>query len=425
MKKLLCILLSIVMMILLAVPAFASSDYSDVDDGAWYSAAVGYMRENNLMNGTGDGKFSPNATLDRATMVTVLYRFAGEPETKDSTGFSDVPAGKWYSKAIAWAKESGIVTGYGSAFGPTDRLTREQMAAILWRYAGEPETVSSEEFADAGDISGWAKEAVAWARANKVISGVGDNRFDPNGSANRAQLAQVLMNGIESQVLTKPEPMPSPEPSENPDAVTGASQQTPALSPTAAPTAEPTPTPAPVTEKILIAYFSRAGENYSVGVVDEGNTAKFAKEIEVRLKASGKDVTLFEIVPSDPYPSGYEDTKTRATQEKNSDARPGIVGTVSDFDEYDTVFIGYPIWWGDLPMILHTFMERYDFSGKTVIPFNTHEGSGQSGTQSAIASKLSGATVKQGLAIRGSTAQNFTTYGQNAEVKNWLQSLGY
>ncbi len=104
-------------------------------------------------------------------------------------------------------------------------------------------------------------------------------------------------------------------------------------------------------------------------------------------------------------------------------SQTGVVNGIGN-GLYDTVFIGYPIWWGDLPMILHTFMERYDFAGKTVIPFNTHEGSGQSGTQSAIANKLSGATVLQGLAMRGSTAQALVCAGTDATVKNWLGGLG-
>ena len=154
------------------------------------------------------------------------------------------------------------------------------------------------------------------------------------------------------------------------------------------------------TGKILIAYFSRAEENYHVGVINEGNTAKFAREIAAQ---TGGD--LFEIVPTVPYPSGYNETLSIATEERNSGARPEIAKTVSNFQQYDTIFIGYPIWWGDLPMILHTFMESYDWSGKVVIPFCTHEGSGLSGTDSSIAS-VTGAQVLTAIDMRGSTAQN-------------------
>ena len=113
-----------------------------------------------------------------------------------------------------------------------------------------------------------------------------------------------------------------------------------------------------------------------------------------------------------------------ATNERQNSVRPAIKENVANFERYDTIFLGYPIWWGDLPMILHTFMENYDFTGKTVIPFNTHEGSGQAGTQSAITAKLPEATVRQGLAMRGSTAQALPCDGTNAAVQNWLDGLG-
>ena len=170
---------------------------------------------------------------------------------------------------------------------------------------------------------------------------------------------------------------------------------------------------------ILVAYFSRAGENYNVGTVSEGNTAKLAREIAVQ---TGGD--LFEIVPETAYPVSYEEMLDVATKERTNDERPAIQSTIENFDSYDTIFIGYPIWWGDLPMILHSFMESYDFTGKTVIPFNTHEGSGQAGTQSTIADKLSGAEVLQGLAMKGSTAQELSCDGTDATVKSWLDDLG-
>ena len=172
--------------------------------------------------------------------------------------------------------------------------------------------------------------------------------------------------------------------------------------------------------KTLIAYFSRTGENYNVGTITEGNTAKLAKEIAAQ--TSG---TLFEIEPVTAYPTVYNEMLTIATNERQSNARPEIKNKVENFEQYDTIFIGYPIWWGDLPMILHSFMESYDFTGKTVIPFNTHEGSGQAGTQSVITNKLSGATVLRGLAMQGSTAQKLSGDGGNASVKSWLEGLGF
>lgn len=170
--------------------------------------------------------------------------------------------------------------------------------------------------------------------------------------------------------------------------------------------------------KILIAYFSRSGENYNVGKVSEGNTAKLAKEIAMQ---TGGD--LFEIAPVTAYPVSYDEMLEIATRERSGDERPAIRDKIENFDEYEIVFIGYPIWWGDLPMIMHSFMEGYDFEGKTVVPFNTHEGSGQADTQSTIESKLPGTEVLQGFAMRGSDAQELACTGTDADVREWLEDL--
>ncbi|MBQ9197328.1 MAG: NAD(P)H-dependent oxidoreductase [Clostridia bacterium] len=169
---------------------------------------------------------------------------------------------------------------------------------------------------------------------------------------------------------------------------------------------------------VLVVYFSRAGENWSVGVIEEGNTTKLAKIIAEQTEAD-----LFEIVPEVPYPSDYDSTLAIATREKEEDARPAYLDDVENWAQYDTVFIGYPIWWGGVPCIISTFLESHDFSGKTVIPFNTHEGSGQGGTQQVIKGKLLGITVLQGLAVRGSQAQN-DAEGTTKDVNKWLNSLG-
>lgn len=169
---------------------------------------------------------------------------------------------------------------------------------------------------------------------------------------------------------------------------------------------------------VLVVYFSRAGENYSVGTIEEGNTAKMAKIIAEQIGAD-----LFAIEPETPYPESYEETKTIATAEKNKDIYPAYIGDVENWDRYDTVFIGYPIWWGGVPNIVFGFLDGHDFTGKTVIPFNTHEGSGQAGTQRDIESRLPGVTVLQGLAVRGSRAQNDAEV-TTQDVLNWLKGLG-
>ena len=169
---------------------------------------------------------------------------------------------------------------------------------------------------------------------------------------------------------------------------------------------------------VLVVYFSHAGENYNVGVIEEGNTAKMGKVIAEQL---GADV--FELVPVVPYPEDYDSCLDVATEEQRTDARPEYEGGIENWEQYDTVFIGYPIWWGEIPNIVYTFMEAYDFSGKTVIPFNTHEGSGQAHSQRDIEGLLTSATVLKGLAVRGTKAQNDAD-GTGTDVANWLKQIG-
>ena len=171
--------------------------------------------------------------------------------------------------------------------------------------------------------------------------------------------------------------------------------------------------------RVLVVYFSRTGENYTVGTISKGNTAIVADMIA---ENTGADV--FEIVPVTPYPDSYDECLEVATQEQRSNARPEYVGEVEGWEEYDTVFFGYPIWWGDLSMIAYTFLENHDWSGKTVIPFNTHEGSGQSGTQRTIEGLCSGATVLDGLAVRGNTAQNDSAATRKS-ITDWLGGMDF
>ena len=174
-------------------------------------------------------------------------------------------------------------------------------------------------------------------------------------------------------------------------------------------------------DKILIAYFSRADENYSVGTVDVGNTEIMAGFIKDYF---GRKADTFKIDPVKSYPTNYKECTEVATEEKNSNARPEFKNANSlNIDNYDLIFIGYPIWWGDVPMIINTFLEKYDFSNKTIIPFNTHEGSGNSGTFTTIKNKMSNAKVNtNGLAIRGAEARKETSRNT---VNNWLKDLGY
>lgn len=169
------------------------------------------------------------------------------------------------------------------------------------------------------------------------------------------------------------------------------------------------------TKNSVVVYFSRTGEQYGVGVIEKGNTAIVADMI---VEQTGSD--SFEILPkSDNYPMTYKELTDVAKKEQNQNARPEIKDTVQNFEQYDTIYLGYPIWWGDLPMICYTFLESYDFSGKTIIPFCTHAGSGSAGTQSKIQSAVPIATVKEVLAIAGTDTQNNPDSVKTA-VSKWL-----
>ncbi len=171
--------------------------------------------------------------------------------------------------------------------------------------------------------------------------------------------------------------------------------------------------------KILVAYFSLAGEQYEVGTISKGSTQIFAEEI-----ASQTGGDLYYIEPVEAYPDDYDSKLTIAQDERTNQTRPEIATTIDNFDEYDVIYIGYPIWWGGMPMIMYTFMESYDFTGKTVIPFNTHAGSGQGNTQNEVETELSSANVLQGLAIRGKTIQDDPNE-MIETVADWISGLEY
>lgn len=170
-------------------------------------------------------------------------------------------------------------------------------------------------------------------------------------------------------------------------------------------------------KKILIAYFSRADENTGgVGYIEKGNTRIVAEEIAAE---TGGD--LFEIHPVKPYPKEYKPATEVAKQEKEEQARPEIDGPLPDLSQYDVIFLGYPIWWRDMPMAVYTFLEQENFKGKLVIPFCTHEGSGISDTPAAIA-KTTGATVGKGFELRGHIAQQDPDQ-MKKEVSSWLRNM--
>lgn len=183
-------------------PEPANLPFTDVPASAWYYDAVRFVYEQGMMSGTGNNQFSPNVTTTRAMIVTILYRLENQP-TAGSSSFSDVPAGQWYTNAVAWAAANGIVGGYGDGrFGPNDTITREQMAAILYRYAqykgyNTTSTGSLSGYTDGGQVSSWAQTAMVWANTNGLITGSSATTLNPLGYASRAEVATILMRFVE------------------------------------------------------------------------------------------------------------------------------------------------------------------------------------------------------------------------------------
>ena len=370
-KRLGSCLLALITAMTLCVPAMAAVEdtgFSDVAANAWYADAAGYVRDSGIMNGTSSTAFSPDSTMTRAMLATVLYRAAGSPAVSQTAGFRDVPAGAYYADAAAWASARGIVTGYGNGlFGAGDPVTREQIAAILWRYQGSPAPAgTAAAFADQSAVSAYAVNAVTWTRENGIVSGMEGNRFAPKNNATRAQVAVMLQNFLRNET---PEPVPTPD--------TGS--------------------------KVLVAYFSATG-----------STENIARHLETVL-----DADLYEIVPRQPYTAediNYNAANCRAEQESSDpNARPAISGSVSNMDDYDVVFIGYPIWWGQAPKIIYTFLESYDFSGKTIVPFCTSASSGIGGSISGIQALAPNANWLSGQRFSGSASL--------PSVESWVGGL--
>lgn len=168
--------------------------------------------------------------------------------------------------------------------------------------------------------------------------------------------------------------------------------------------------------KSLVAFFSRADENYAVGYIEKGNTHIVAEMITAE---TGAD--LFHIETEKPYPAEYNQCIEVARREKQSNARPALKGDVR-VEDYDVIYLGYPNWWGEMPMAVYTFMEKHNWQDKIIVPFCTHEGSGLSGTERRIQTVCTGGEVLKGLAIRGATAQHEPETARKAVI-SWLEKL--
>ena len=181
----------------------SETKFNDVSANDWFASAVDYVTGKGMMNGTADNTFSPKANTTRGMVVTVLYRLENQPSTS-AASFTDVASGAYYANAVAWANANGIVSGYGSGkFGPNDKVTREQLAAILYRYAQYKKydvsgANSLDGYADAQSVSSYAVPALQWANAAGVVTGKSGSKLDPKGNAARAEVAAMLMRFCEN-----------------------------------------------------------------------------------------------------------------------------------------------------------------------------------------------------------------------------------
>lgn len=371
-KKLGVLLTALAVVCSVSVAAFAAVEdtgFADVAADSWYADAAAYCRDSGLMSGTGGTTFSPDAAMTRAMLATVLYRLAGSPAVTGTDAFADTADGAWYADAVLWASQNGVISGYGGGrFGTEDPVTREQLATILWRCSGTPAAEAGENFADESAISTWAAAAVRWAGNSGYIHGVDGGRFDPAGQATRAQVAAILMRYHQANPVR---PVPEPAPDGESD--------------------------------VLVAYFSCTG-----------NTGNVANLLAVSL-----DADLYEITPEEPYTSAdldYTNSGSRTqVEQRDPSARPAVSGSVDDMEDYEIVFIGYPIWNGDAPRIISTFLESCDWSGKTIVPFCTSASSGIGSSAADLHSLTSGAVWLEGRRFSSSVSQE--------QVDSWVTEL--
>lgn len=196
---------------LLPGTALAASWYADVSPSDWYYDAVQYVSNKGLMSGTDYTTFDPEGTTTRGTIATILYRMEGSPAYFNTT-YTDVPAGEWYAPAVAWARTYSLINGYGDGrFGPDDPITREQLASLLFRYSQMKKYNTSMTgdltvFTDKGSISSYASIPMSWAVGKGLITGIGDGRLDPQGTATRGQTAEILKKYMEN-IVDKADPL--------------------------------------------------------------------------------------------------------------------------------------------------------------------------------------------------------------------------
>lgn len=314
----------------------------------------------------------------------------------DDTGYSDVDANAWYAEAVMYCREHGLMSGIGNRqFAPEGSLTRAMLVSVLWRQAGGPAVNYLMQFSDVPE-GRWYSEAIRWAASERLILGYGDGRFGTNDTITQAQL-NIIMNKYTDRPITDNIPGFAGGNAPVTRAQTAAvmwnlahSQDTPSSG-----------------ARVLVAYFSGTGTTRGVA--------------QNLVNALGTDTaTLHEIIPTHPYTSAdldYTNSNCRSvTEQHDPSARPAIANSVSNLDDYDIVFLGYPIWNNDVPRIIYTFLENENLSGKTIVPFCTSGGSGISNSVSNIRGLATGATWLDGRRFNSGTSRN--------TMADWVNGLG-
>lgn len=308
-----------------------------------------------------------------------------------SAGFSDVDSGAWYAGAVDYVREHGLMEGVGEGrFDPEGSLTRAMLVTVLWRQAGQPVVNYLMRFSDV-DGGQWYTEAIRWAAGNRLVGGYGNGLFGTGDPITQEHLSLILQR-ITDEPVTDGIP-----------GFDGSSRPATRAQAAAAVMNCGTLGADPRANRILVAYFSATGSTRGV--------AEHIADIV------GAD--LFEIAPEEPYTGAdldYRDASSRASREQDDPAaRPAIHGEVEDMGQYGVVFLGYPIWHGQAPKIISTFLEGCDLSGKTVIPFCTSGGSGIDGSEGALNALAPQARWRSG--------ERFGAGASREAVKDWVDGL--
>ena len=493
-------------------PAGNSGSFSDLSPGAGYTRAVAWCVENGLMNGVSGDALDPDGSMTRAMLATVLYRQAGEPSITEEPEFTDVLPNAWYSDAVVWASERNILRGYGNGlFGLEDPVSKEMLAVVMARRRGEDPVWTGdsalavdaarseaaialfETFGEQGSPSVGGKVLVAYYSAAGSTESVAEITAEELGadsfelvpihdyssadlnyhsSSSRVNLEHedeskrdvplvsttpdnwldydvvfigypiwwgtaawpvnhfVTDNDFTGKVVIPFCTSASSDLGESGEQLaqmagegdwrTGQRFRSNTDRTTVANWVKELELPCVPTvqeEKTLVVYFSMP-DNMDTSTVTINGEILGNNQYMAQIIQGVTNADIFRIEAAEPYPTDHAALVEQADQERRENARPEIKETIKNFDRYDTIFVGYPIWHADLPMILYTFFDSYDFSGKTLIPFGTHGGSGWAGTPAVIERLEPDADILEGLSISRNVIED--AYDQ---IVNWVKGL--